>query len=414
LTTQRAAALFTDAQGLSVVDAREHVAHTALRPSTERRVGLELEAHLVDLDRPAARPSWARVQAVLADVPPMPAGSAVTVEPGGQIELSTPPLADAVAAVRGLLADVATLRTHLAGQRLGAAALGADPARPLRRVNPGTRYVAMEQHLDAVGCGAAGRAMMTATAALQVNLDAGPEQGWAERLDALHALVPVLVAASAASPYLAGRASGWQSMRREAWLGIDGARTGAMATGDPVTAWADYALGAPVMMVRDGDQTRPLTTRVSFAAWADGHPAFDRPPSVADLDYHLTTLFPPVRPRGYLEIRGLDALPDRWWPAVVALTTVLLDDPVATDRARDAAGSLAEERAARAGCADPAVRRVVLACLAIASERAPADLRADVDDLAALIESGRTVSDLLRRRIERVGPHRVLEEEAHA
>lgn len=414
MNLQCTASLIDHAPVLTLDAAHEHVARTALTPSDERRVGLELEAHLVDLDDPATRPCWARVQTALADLPQLPAGSAVTVEPGGQVELSTPPLADAGAAVRGLADDLAVLRTHLAGHRLGAAALGADPARRPGRINPGSRYVAMEQHLDAVGCGGAGRAMMTATAALQVNLDAGPREGFADRLAAMHALVPVLVAASAASPYLAGVSSGWQSMRREAWLGIDGARTDAIGPGDPASAWADYALDAPVMMVREGGEDRPVTSRTSFADWTRGHPVFGRPPSVADLDHHLSTLFPPVRPRGYLEIRGLDALPDRWWPAVVATTTTLLDDPVATDRARDAAGPLTEERAARAGCDDRAVRRVVLACLSIAADRAPAELRAGIDDLADLVERGRTVSDLLRDRIERVGPRRVLQEVADA
>ena len=55
---------------------------------------------------------------------------------------------------------------------------------------------------------------------------------------------------------------------------------------------------------------------------------------MADLDYHLTTLFPPVRPRGYVEIRCLDALPDRWWPALAALTATLVDDPRGRRRGR--------------------------------------------------------------------------------
>ena len=72
---------------------------------------------------------------------------------------------------------------------------------------------------------------------------------------------------------------------------------------------------------------------------------------MADLDYHLTTLFPPVRPRGYLELRCLDALPDRWWPALAALTVTLADDPVAADAAAELCAPVADswETAARHG-----------------------------------------------------------------
>jgi len=414
MTAQQMTSTVDEQTALTVDLAYAHVATGALRASDERRVGLELEAHLVDLAQPGARPTWSRVQSVLAALPGLPGSSSVTVEPGGQIELSTPPLADVTDAVQALGRDRAALQRHLAEHGLGAAAIGADPARTTQRINPGARYVAMEQHFAAIGCGRPARAMMTATAALQINLDAGPGSEWRDRLSAIHSVLPALVAASAASPYLAGRSSGWQSMRRQAWHGIDARRTAALADGDPATAWADYALAAPVMLVRDTDGARPVMARVPFEKWLLGHPAFDRRPTLADLDYHLSTLFPPVRPRGYLEIRGLDALPDRWWPGLVAFAVTLLDDPVAADAAVGLMGGLDESTAARVGCREPDVRRVVLACLDIATRRAPAALGPCLDDLAVLLESGRSVSDLLRERVEQVGPLRVLEEEAHA
>ena len=418
MTAQQMISALDESTVLTIADAREHVAVHALRPSTEGRVGLELEAHLVDLADPGRRPSWSRVQALLAALPKLPGSSSVTVEPGGQIELSTPPVGNATAAVRALGRDRAALGRLLNDHGFGAAALGADPARPVQRINPGARYVAMEQHFAAMGCGRPARAMMTATAALQVNLDAGSETNWSSRLRWVHDLLPVLVAASASSPHLGGRCSGWQSMRREAWHGIDPARTAPLTSGDPGEAWADYALAAPVMLVRDADGARPVTSRVSFAAWIQGHRAVDRPPTVADLDYHLTTLFPPVRPRGYLELRGMDALPDQWWPALVALAVTLIDDPEAADQAADVVAELgttvSERHAARTGCADPAIRGVVLHCVDVAARRAAPALRPGLDDLAVLIESGRSVSDLLRERVDRVGPLKMLEEEAHA
>ena len=396
--------------------ARERIATAALRPGSARRVGLELELHLVDLAAPLRRPDWTTVESLVAGLPAMPGGSTVTVEPGGQVELSTPPLPDVVTAVTALRADRAALAAGLAARGFGAAALGTDPAREARRTNPHPRYAAMERYFEAAGCGGPGRAMMTATAALQVNLDAGPPQGWAARVGLLRALAPVLVAVSAGSAYLAGRASGWHSMRQQTWSGIDPGRSDPVPAGPPGERWAAYALAAPVMMVRDGDRRVPVTRRLSFAEWLADPGAFGRRATAADLDLHLTTLFPPVRPRGYLEIRCVDALPDRWWPALAALVVTLVDDPVAADRAAElctpVAGALTA--AARRGLADPAVATAGRGCTRVAAERAPAELARDLAVLAELAEEGRCVGDELRDRARARGPLRLLEEEARA
>ncbi len=396
--------------------ARRHVAGTALHPDAGDRVGLELELHLVDLADPARRPTWSEVLRLAQSVGGLPSHSSVTLEPGGQIELSTPPGAGVVDAVAALRADEQVLRRRLGEQGFGAAPLGADLARPVARVNPGARYAAMETHFDALGCAGAGRAMMTATAALQVNLDAGPAAGWADRLTLVRSLVPVLVALSATSPYLGGATSGWHSMRQGTWQGIDRGRSDPVAPGEPTEAWAAYALDAPVMLVAAGAQLRPVTTRVSFADWLRGTAPFGRRPSLADLDYHLTTLFPPVRPRGYLEIRCVDALPDRWWPAVASLVATLVDDPVAADLAAELCAPVAGawRTAARDGLDDPALSRAARGCAELAARRAPAGLTVEAGAFAELIASGRTPSALLRSRVRRRGPLAVLEEEARA
>ncbi|MFC6285691.1 ergothioneine biosynthesis glutamate--cysteine ligase EgtA [Nocardioides sp. GCM10027113] len=400
--------------------ARAHVAAVALSPGDERRVGLELELHVVDLAVPGRRPAWSTVAALVRDAPPLPAGSALSLEPGGQVELSTQPAPDLATAVEALRTDLAVLRAALRSRGLGGAGLGADPARPALRTNPHPRYAAMEAHFDTVGCGPAGREMMTATAALQVNLDAGRAPDWAGRLSLLHALVPVLVAASAGSPWLAGRRSGWHSMRQEAWYRIDHARTGpvpeATVTHGWPDRWADYALAAPVMLVRDGDGLTPARRRFSFAEWTARPALVGRPPTSSDLDYHLSTLFPPVRPRGYLEIRCLDSLPDRWWPAMAALAVTLVDDPVAADRAAELCEPVAArlEHAARDGIADPVVRAATLGCVEVAAARCPVPLRDGVERLAALLGAGRTPGDELHTRADAHGPLRLLEEEANA
>ncbi len=399
-----------------VASARQIIAEGALRPSGEHRVGLELEFHLVDLAHPDRRPGWDAVQSLLAGLPLMPAGSSITLEPGGQIELSTTPHPDLVAAVTALRTDREALRQSLNPAGYGAAPLGTDPARPVRRTNPHQRYVAMEQHFEALGYPGPGRAMMSATAALQINLDAGPATGWSDRLAHIRALVPMLVAASATSPYLGGRSSGWHSMRQETWHGIDPGRSDPISSGDPTEAWADYALHAPVLLVAEGDLLVPVTERVPFGAWLR-HPALlGRTATRADLDYHLTTLFPPVRPRGYVEIRCIDALPDRWWPAVAALAVTLIDDPVAADAAAELCEPVAGEweSAARLGPEHPALRVAVTACAELAARRCPPSLRTDLESFAELVSDGLTLSRQLRDRIERYGASHVLEEEAHA
>ncbi|MGY1594020.1 ergothioneine biosynthesis glutamate--cysteine ligase EgtA [Geodermatophilus sp. SYSU D00708] len=395
---------------LDLDGALAHVADAALRPGPVGAVGLELEAHLVDLADPAARVPWSRVRRVTGALPGLPRGSRVTLEPGGQVELSGPPLADVAAAVAGLRADRAVLAAALAADGLGAAPVGADPLRPPRRVSPAARYAAMEEHFAAVGCAAPGTAMMSGTASLQVNLEAGPRAGWSARVSLAHQIGPVLVAVSACSPLAAGRVTGWASHRQRVWGEIDQARCGPLLGGaDPAGEWARYALAAPVMLVRDppAEAAVPVRARVPFADWVTGAVRLGgRRPTTADLDYHLTTLFPPVRPRGWLEIRYLDAAPEPWWPALAAVTTTLLDDPVAAGHAAAATEPVAGawDRAARLGLADRALHRAARACLAAACDAVPADLRREVTALADLVDRGHSPGDDLLRTARVGGP----------
>ncbi|MCO7222122.1 ergothioneine biosynthesis glutamate--cysteine ligase EgtA, partial [Klenkia sp. PcliD-1-E] len=318
-----------------VDEAREHVRLGSLAPAAPGPVGLELEAHLVDLQHPRRRVPWDRITGLVDRLGPLPGRSRVTLEPGGQVELSGPPGDDVAAAVAGLRADSAVLRSELGAAGLGLAPLGTDPARPAARVSPGPRYAAMEEHFAAVGCPVAGAAMMTSTASVQVNLEAGAPGGQRDRVALAHALGPVLVAVSASSPMLAGQETGWTSTRQQVWGDLDQGRCGPLlGRRDPADEWADYALAAPVMLVRftDAGGAEPVSGRVPFADWVTGRTLLGgRRPSAGDLDYHLTTLFPPVRLRGFLEIRYLDAGPA--WPALAAVTATLLDDPDAADAA---------------------------------------------------------------------------------
>ena len=239
----------------------------------------------------------------------------------------------------------------------------------------------MEEFFDRSGPW--GRVMMCSTASVQVCVDAGQEQGgpagfrW--RWHLLHGLSPVLVASFANSPFQDGRVSGWKLTRQAVWSRLDPSRTrapeevepGAADHGpawpedtDPRDAWVSYVLDAQVMVLRDPGSPRWIApSGLTFRDWVRG--AVGPPPTADDLTYHMSTLFPPVRPRGHLELRVIDAQLGDGWIVPTAVVSALLDDPVAAQAAMAAVEPLQKEgppgellvRAARLGQDDPALAR---------------------------------------------------------
>jgi glutamate--cysteine ligase len=141
---------------------------------------------------------------------------------------------------------------------------------------------------------------------------------------------------------------------------------------------------------------------VPFADWADGRALLGgRRPTRYDLEYHLTTLFPPVRPRQWLEIRYLDSVPADVWPAVVFTLVTLLDDRVAADLAAEAVEPVATawDTAARIGLADPHIFTAANRCVAVAAERAPAGLTGAMQRLVAAVALGRSPADDFADRV---------------
>ncbi|MEE1787374.1 ergothioneine biosynthesis glutamate--cysteine ligase EgtA [Streptomyces sp. SP17BM10] len=365
-----------------------------------RLVGVEVEWFVHDDRCPTEPVPPERTRAALRSLPlggedgtSLPSGSRLTLEPGGQVELSSRPATGLLACVEDTRRDLTALRAAFAAQGLRLTGTGTDPlARPRRMVLDHPRYLAMERHFDSAGPW--GRIMMTGTASLQVCLDAGDADGphAADRRWLLaHRLGPVLVAAFANSPLLDGKPTGHRSTRQIVWSRMDPTRTLAPAPdhGDPREAWAQYVLDAEVLCVRRPDGIPWTAPRgLTFRDWLRG--AGERPPTLADLDYHRTTLFPPVRPRGHLELRMIDAQPGDGWVVPAALVTALLDDPVAADAALAALEPLEAleaprtpgpqqgadspraprsdvwRRAATLAVADPELRRAALACFAAA------------------------------------------------
>ena len=400
-----------DIELTSANSAASMIGESCLTDGPVGRVGLEIEAHCFDLARPTRRPEWGEVTAVIAGVERLPGGSLITLEPGGAVELSGPPFHDTLAAITAMAADREVLRSAFADAGFGLVLLGADPLRPAKRINPGDRYRAMEQFFVASQTGAAGAAMMTSTASVQVNLEAGPQAGWAARVRLAHALGPTMVAIAANSPLLGGRFTGWRSSRQWVWSRLDSARCGPIlgTNGeDPASEWARYAMKAPVMLVHPTPEADavPVTDWVPFADWADGRVLLgDRRPTVDDLDYHLTTLFPPVRPRRFLEIRYLDSVSDALWPALVFTLTTLLDDPAAAEIAAEATEPVATawDRAAQTGLGDRRLHQAATRCVQAAAERAPAELGESMQQLVRSVEQGRCPADDFSDRVVRNG-----------
>ncbi|SDJ25425.1 glutamate--cysteine ligase [Nonomuraea maritima] len=341
-------------------------ARRCFRPAAGDRVGIELEFLVFDRTDPTRQVALERLERAM---PELPGGSRVTFEPGGQLELSGPagPPADAVTR---LSADVTAVQAALRGEGLALGGVGLDPVRPARRQLRLPRYDAMAEFLGRPY----GALMMCSTASIQVNLDLGerPRTRWARA----HALGPVLVAAFANSPLSGGRPCGWMSGRQAVWKNLDPTRT-APVTGDghdPASAWAEYLLDARLMLVHEPDgRCRPVRDGSTFRDWLEH--GRDRPPTAEDLAYHATTVFPPVRPRGWLEIRYFDAQHPYLWPVCAAVTHALVTDDRAADTAL-AAAEAAEHRtawdtAARCGLSDPRLRRAAETCFRAALEALP-------------------------------------------
>jgi glutamate--cysteine ligase len=348
------------AEPLTEPDAEAQVHGICFKTGPPGRLGVELEWLVCDGRDPALPVDRRRAATAVARLGaggPLPGRGVLTSEPGGQVELSSAPAAGLGHCIAVTSLDLAALRQAIQQAGLCLNGQGLDPLRPPRRVLELPRYAAMEEFFDRAGPW--GRLMMCSTASVQVCVDAGGEEpGWSGfrwRWHLLHAIGPVLVAAFANSPLRGGRPTGWKSTRQAIWARLDPTRTRPPAHAEPVpgrrpgrawppstdprSAWVDYALAAEVMCVRrPGAQDWSAPAGLTFRDWLRG--AGERPPTSSDLSYHLSTLFPPVRPRGHLEVRGIDAQPGDGWMVPLAVTAALLDDPLAAEQAMAAAEAL--------------------------------------------------------------------------
>ena len=267
-------------------------------------------------------------------------GANVSLEPGGQLELSGAPLEtihQTCDEVNAHLRDV----KHIADEiGVGFIGLGAAPVWTHEEmpVMPKGRYKLMTDYMDRVGT--MGKTMMYRTCTVQVNLDFSSEADMVQKMRVALALQPVATALFANSPFLEGKPNGHKSWRSRVWRDLDADRTGMLpfvfADGFGFEHWVDYALDVPMYFVyRDGQYINALGQ--SFRDFLKGQlPALPgETPTLSDWADHLTTVFPEARIKKFIEMRGADGGPWRRLCALPALWVGLCYDQSALDAAWD-------------------------------------------------------------------------------
>ena len=352
-------------------------------------------------------------------------GANVSLEPGGQFELSGAPLQSihqTCDEVNEHLREVKSVADDIGAGFIG---LGAAPIwrHEDMPVMPKGRYGLMTPYMDTVGTH--GTQMMYRTCTVQVNLDFSSEADMVQKLRVALALQPVATALFANSPFFEGRPNGHKSWRSRIWRDLDPARTGMLPfvfeDGFGFERYVDYALDVPMYFVyRDGRYINALG--MSFRDFLNGRlPALPgETPTLGDWADHLTTIFPEARIKRYMEMRGADGGPWRRLCALPALWVGLMYDRSSLDAAWDLCkGWNAETREAlrvaasvdglQARVAGLSMHDLAREALAIAEAGLKARARAGaggmlpdethfLDTLRESVESGQTPADELLAR----------------
>lgn len=255
-------------------------------------------------------------------------GEAVSLEPGGQLEFATRPHRS-LKALKTEIVDWGRSLSELGEQHgLGFWALGHQPFvdRDTSPVMPKPRYGIMREHLT----GGRGRDMMHLTGSVQVTVDFKDEQNLVDKVRTAARVSPFLSALVAASPFTRGQPNGMKSMRYAIWLDTDDARCGIWpemvdAEGLSAARYVGKTLDTPAMFFRRGDAYLPADKKTSFRQYAEQ--GFEGSPvTVADYLDHLTTFFPEIRPKGYVEMRGADCVKPAEAVAIAGFWRGVLDD----------------------------------------------------------------------------------------
>jgi glutamate--cysteine ligase len=268
------------------------------------------------------------------------AGANISLEPGGQFELSGAPLSsvhDTAAETDSHMTEVKSIADPLG---IGFLGIGAAPVwtHDQMPVMPKGRYRLMTDYMGRVGTH--GTQMMYRTCTVQVNLDFASEADMVKKLRTAIALQPVATALFASSPFFEAKPNGHRSWRSRIWRGLDNARTGTLPFvfdgGMGFERWVDWVLDVPMYFVyRDGQYINALGQ--SFRDFLRGElPALPgEKPTLSDFADHMTTVFPEARVKQYIEMRGADAGSQPMMNALPAFWVGLMYDSTALDAAWD-------------------------------------------------------------------------------
>jgi glutamate--cysteine ligase len=287
------------------------------------------------LDRIALIDDWERVYEGEHLVALLKAGASITLEPGGQIELSGAPLASIRDTCREFNAHVELMKHASRDFGIIWLSLGADPIHDVEAIPkmPKSRYDIMRRYLP--GQGRLALQMMHSTATVQANFDYASEEDMVVKLRMAMGCSPITSALFANSPLEAGKESGFISRRVEIWRHMDPDRCGLLPfvlEGEfGYREYAEWALDVPMFfLIREGRYQE--ATRVTFRQFMEN--GFEgQHATLGDWNTHLTTLFPEVRLKGVIEVRGTDAVPPELVCALPALWKGVLYDAQACEAA---------------------------------------------------------------------------------
>jgi glutamate--cysteine ligase len=267
-------------------------------------------------------------------------GGAISLEPGGQFELSGAPFATIHATKDELDGHFSALETVAAPFGIGFLSLGMSPKWRLGEIPmmPKQRYAIMANYMPKVG--GRGLDMMFRTSTVQANFDFSSESDMVKKFRVSLALQPLATALFANSPFTDGKLNGFLSARSEVWRDTDPARTGMLPfvfeDGMGFERYVDYAIDVPLYFVKRGETYHDVAG-ASFRDLLDGKLAkFSGERAIlSDWANHLSTIFPEVRLKRYLEMRGADAGPLPLLTALPALFAGLFYEPSSLDAAWD-------------------------------------------------------------------------------
>ena len=267
-------------------------------------------------------------------------GGAISLEPGGQFELSGAPLVNVHQTASELMAHLAQVREVAKPLGIGFLGLGMTPnwSRAESPMMPKGRYKIMTAYMPKVGT--LGLDMMYRTCTVQANLDFSSEADMVKKLRVSLALQPVATALFANSPFTEGKPNGYLSFRSHIWTDTDNARAGmlpwAFEDGMGFERYTDYALDVPMYFIKRGDTYIDVSGK-SFRDFFDGKLDVmpGERPCMSDWANHLSTIFPEVRLKRYLEMRGADCGPWRRLPSFSAYWVGLLYDDDVLDACWD-------------------------------------------------------------------------------